>query len=257
MTILAYHMVEPRFDMAITRVTPGQFRRQIESALADGYTIVPLVEYLQYPAPPEKLLALTFDDAYASVYEHAYPILEQFGIRATLFVLTDYIGRLDDWDVNFGNIRFQHMSAGQIVRLSAAGWEIGSHTCNHLDLTRLDSKLLEREVTASKEKLQSLVGREIETISYPFGNCDARVVGICKAAGYRHGVVMGRHHEQLEANFVLQRVGVYLYDFPWLFSKKIVAKYKKMFNLVQRGIDVCSDGTVLVKQGFGKPIKSA
>jgi peptidoglycan/xylan/chitin deacetylase (PgdA/CDA1 family) len=257
MSILAYHMVEPRFDLAVTRVKPAQFRAQLECALSAGYSIMPLADYLQMSRPRTKALALTFDDAYASVYENAFPLLRAYGIRATVFVLADYIGKLDDWDVNFGHIRFPHMTVEQIGELAVAGWEIGSHTCQHWDLTRLSRERLEEEVGGSKQKLERLFGREVHAISYPFGNADLRVVECCKAAGYHCGVVMGRFDKQLEVNYALPRLGVYLFDFPWLFSKKIVAKYEKMFNFIQRGIDVCSDGTVLVKQGFEKPIKSA
>ena len=75
MPILAYHMVEPRFDLAITRVTPPQFARQIRTLLQAGYAIMPLRTYLQSVDSQEKRVALTFDDAYASVYKHAWPVL--------------------------------------------------------------------------------------------------------------------------------------------------------------------------------------
>jgi peptidoglycan/xylan/chitin deacetylase (PgdA/CDA1 family) len=250
-------MVEPRFDIAVTRVTPAQFAHQVETVLRAGFAILPLQDYLNRPEPRERAIALTFDDAYASVYEHAFPVLKQYGLRATLFVITRYMGKLDDWDVNFGHIRFPHMTAEQVVRLAAEGWEIGSHSMRHLDLSRLSQNLLEEEVMGSRRTLEQLTGQKICTISYPFGNTDERVVDCCRKAGYRNGVVMGGLNKQLEVSFNLPRLGVYLYDFPALFEKKVFGKYEKMFNFIQRGIDICSDGTVLVKQGIGKPRKSA
>jgi len=255
--ILAYHMVEPRFDIAITRVTPRQFGAQIEALLSAGYSVLPLREGLEHSRPQEKTLVITFDDAYGSVYEHAFPVLRANGVRATLYVPAGYIGKLDDWDVNFGRIQFRHMTADQILTLHEAGWEIGSHGCRHLDLTRLEGERLEEEVAGSKALLEELIRGEIDAISYPFGNTDERVIACCNKAGYRTGVVMGRPHKQLEVNMTLQRLGVYLYDFQALFAKKVFGKSEKLFKLIQRGIDVCSDGTVLVRQGFKKPRKSA
>ncbi len=257
MRILAYHMVEPRFDLAITRVTPRQFAAQIEGLLRADYTLLSLREGLSGASLQDKNVVLTFDDAYASVYEHAFPVLRANGLRATLYVPAGYIGRLDDWDVNFGNIQFPHMTAEEIHALHEAGWEIGSHGINHLDLTRLAGKRLEEEVAGSKALLEKLIDGRVDAISYPFGNTDERVIACCQKAGYRSGVVMGRPHKQLEANMTLQRLGVYLYDFPALFEKKVLGKHEKMFKFIQRGIDFCSIGTVLVRQGLKKPRKSA
>lgn len=250
-------MVEPRFDLAVTRVTPRQFQRQIEMALAAGLTFLPLREYLAQPPPRHHLAAITFDDAYQSIHDHAFPLLQRLGLRATLFVPSAWLGKMDDWDVNFFNIRFPHMTAGQVREIAGAGWEIGSHAATHRDLTRLSDAELRDELTLSRHFLQELTGDSVTSISYPFGNTDARVVAACQAAGYQYGCVMGRIHAQLEATYCIPRFGVYLYDFPRLFVKKSVAKYQKMFKLLQRGTDFCSNGTVLVKQGGKKPLKSA
>ncbi len=255
MPILAYHMVEPRFDLSITRVKPDQFRRQIEIALASGYRFVTLREYLAQAQVDEKAVALTFDDGYESIYQYALPILQEYDIRATVFVISHYLGKMDDWDVNFGGIRFRHLDADGVRALHDAGWEIGSHTCSHWDLTRLSAAGRREEVTASKMELERLTQAQVQTISYPFGNTNAEVIADCRAAGYEAGVVMGRSHVELEMNFNLSRIGVYLFDSPGLFSQKLVAKKQKMFNFIQRGIDFCSDGTVLVRQGIGKPKK--
>lgn len=255
MPILAYHMVEPRFDLSITRVKPDQFRRQIERALASGYRFITLREYLAQSQKDEKCIALTFDDGYESLYQYAFPVLHEYDIRATVFIITHYLGKMDDWDVNFGGIRFRHLDADGVRTLHDAGWEIGSHTCSHWDLTRLSAAGRMEEVAASRMELERLIQSPVETISYPFGNTNAEVIADCRVAGYKAGVVMGRSHVTLEKNFSLTRIGVYLFDSPWLFSQKLVAKKQKMFNFIQRGIDFCSDGTVLVRQGIGKPKK--
>ncbi|HQG47129.1 MAG TPA: polysaccharide deacetylase family protein, partial [bacterium] len=163
----------------------------------------------------------------------------------------------DDWDVNLCWLSFPHMTQDQICELAGAGWEIGSHSLYHRDLTRMGAEQRLEELEGSKRLLEAMTGTTIDAISYPFGNTNAAVVDCCKRAGYRSGVVMGRFNIALEVNYVLPRLGVYLYDSPLLFEKKVFGKHEKLFNFIQRGIDFCSDGTVLVKQGFRKPRKSA
>jgi len=243
-------MVEPRFDLSVTRVTPGQFQRQILRAIDLGYTFHSLGQALQGDVQGEKSLVLTFDDAYASVHRHAFAFLQRLGIPATVFVVGDYVGRLDTWDVNFANICFPHMDWEQLLELKDAGWEIGSHTLSHRDLTRLSASEMERELLESKVLLESRLAKSVNIVSYPFGNTNSAVAAACIRAGYHIGVVMGRRYPDIRQEMVMQRLGVYLFDGSWLFRQKILAKNIKIFNFIQRCIDFCSDGTVLVRQGW-------
>ncbi|MBN2355981.1 polysaccharide deacetylase family protein [candidate division KSB1 bacterium] len=249
MRILAYHMVEPRFDVSVTRVTPKQFGRQIETALQLGYRFRTLAQALTHPYKDEKTIVLTFDDGYASVYQHAFPILRACTIPATIFIIVDYIGKLDTWDVNFGNICFPHLSWREIEALAAAGWEIGSHGLTHRDLTRLNREEQYEELYRSKANLEQTLTLTIDSISYPFGRVNPSISHLCREIGYRRGVVMGRRCRDVDVDFCLGRQGIYLFDGIRLFRQKIVAKNIKMLNFMQRCIDYCSMGTVIVKQG--------
>jgi peptidoglycan/xylan/chitin deacetylase (PgdA/CDA1 family) len=243
-------MVEPCFDLSVTRVTPRQFERQIHRALDLGYMFQSLSQALLCESVGNKSLVLTFDDAYASVYHHAFAFLQRLGIQATVFVVAGYVGRMDTWDVNFGNICFRHMDWGQLRELADTGWEIGSHTMTHRDLTRLSAAELTNEIVDSKALLESKFEKSVDIVSYPFGNTNSAVADACIRAGYRLGVVMGRRYAGVPAGMAVQRLGIYLFDTPWLFQQKILAKNIKIFNFIQRFIDFCSDGTVLVRQGW-------
>ncbi len=245
-------MVEPRFDVSVTRVTPKQFARQIEAALKQGFTFRTLSQALADPDNRGKTMVLTFDDGYQSVFEYAFPVLKAYGLPATIFVVVGYVGKLDTWDVNFANICFPHLSWLQVETLAAAGWEIGSHTLSHLDLTRLPQGRCWQELYQSKILLEKNLCLTIESISYPFGRVSRPIAEWCGQVGYRWGVVMGRTFNDVPANFCIKRQGVYLFDFPWLFQQKIVAKNSKILNFMQRCMDFCSMGTVIVKQGPGR-----
>jgi peptidoglycan/xylan/chitin deacetylase (PgdA/CDA1 family) len=249
MTILAYHMVDRRFDASITHVLPRQFARQMECALNLGFHFFTLHELLQAP-DDAKNLALTFDDGFRSVYENAWPILKALGIPATVFMLPAFAGQYDSWDVNFFGIRFRHLDWRQLEALKASGWEIGSHGMSHRDLTRLCQADLAHELTAAKTLLNARLDAQIRYFSYPFGNVDARVASACLQAGYEGAVIMARKPAGIPALFALPRLGIYLFEPLSVFRQKILRRHAGFYAGWQYFVDCCSDGTVLVKQGF-------
>ncbi|NOY58718.1 MAG: polysaccharide deacetylase family protein [Calditrichaeota bacterium] len=250
MSVLAYHMVDTRFDWGITRVTPKQFRRQIEFALNRGFTFQTISEYLSYENDHSKHIAITFDDGYKSIYDYAFKILKQFGIKATLFVIPGFVGQRNTWDVNIGWLKFDHLGWHDIKEMHDAGWEIGSHSMSHRDLTRLDNRELDYELDASKMLLERRLNSPVHVISYPFGNANRRVCEASAKHGYQAGVVMGKKITHVPEKFAVPRIGLYLLDSLKIFEQKIYLKNMRAYRTLQRFIDLCSDGTVVVKQGL-------
>ncbi len=98
----------------------------------------------------KKKVAFTFDDAYQDVYLNAFPLLQKFGFTACIFVITGYVGKYNEWDYNWGRNRKKHLSWEQIKEMADAGFEFGSHTVNHPDLTKIPDKFVEYELKRSK-----------------------------------------------------------------------------------------------------------
>ncbi|NPA80181.1 MAG: polysaccharide deacetylase family protein, partial [Thermotogae bacterium] len=159
----------------------GQFKRHLNYLLRK---FTPL-EHLRLPLPRDEFL-ITFDDALNGVYENAYPLMRERGLKGAIFVITDFIGRRNLWDATFGFPR-RHMDKSAIVELSEAGWIIGSHTTSHRALTHLNDRELRRELEYSKKYLEDLIGRPVITLAYPFGLYDVRVVRMAERVGYRWG----------------------------------------------------------------------
>lgn len=250
MSILAYHMVDPRFDWGITRVTPKQFRRQIEFALKRGFSFQTISEYLSHENDRTKRIAITFDDGYKSVYDYAFPILKQFEIKATLFVIPGFVGQRNTWDVNIGWLKFDHLDWCEINKIHDAGWEIGSHSMSHRDMTRLGNRELDYELGASKLLLEKRINSGVRVISYPFGNANSNVCRASAEHGYQAGVVMGKKIRNVPEQFAVPRIGLYLLDSMKIFEQKIYLKNMWAYRTLQRVINLCSDGTVVVKQGI-------
>jgi len=180
------------------------------SELKCSASSAPLQSEIRNPkSPMDKLVALSFEDAYASVYEYAWPTMERYGFRGTLFVVAGYVGRQNQWNTNFGGRRFRHLNWKELKTLSEAGWEIGSHTESHRDLTALNTEELMRELRESKQALEDALGVSVQILSYPFGRYDERVRDAAMEAGYRMGCAFSPHRDD---PFTMAQTAIYRMD---------------------------------------------
>jgi peptidoglycan/xylan/chitin deacetylase (PgdA/CDA1 family) len=141
---------------------------------------------------PPKSVAVTFDDAWRSVLERAYPILSRLETPATVFVPIDYPDRdgtmswpgVDRWLGGPHEGEMRCLSWSELRDLADKGWEIGSHSCSHPRLTTLADDELGRQLRESRAACEREVGSPCESFAYPYGDCDERVIAATGAAGY-------------------------------------------------------------------------
>jgi peptidoglycan/xylan/chitin deacetylase (PgdA/CDA1 family) len=153
---------------------------------------------------------LTFDDGYASLAEHAYPVLADLGFTATTFLITDYIGTTNTWDVQYTWNRLQHLGWPQIEQWRARGFDFASHGATHRRLTWLDDAAIEAELRGSRAALTTRLGPEAgRAVAYPFGAVDPRVLECAQRAGYELGFGGVRGNGN---SLQLPRVPVYFWD---------------------------------------------
>lgn len=189
--VLLYHRIGlPRITSLVAGqyVAPALFRSQQASLIADGWQCVSLQQAAFGKNEDRNRFVLTFDDAYCSVYEHAYPALLKLGLTATIYVVAEQIGGCNQWDYRKGDCREPLMTLDQIREMADHGFEIGSHTLSHPRLTSLDDKQLNRELKDSKQRLEDMLGRAVPSLSYPYGDHDQRVIAAARAAGYTNAV---------------------------------------------------------------------
>jgi peptidoglycan/xylan/chitin deacetylase (PgdA/CDA1 family) len=223
---LCYHAVSPTWDVDIS-VTPDAFERQLEYLLRADWKIVTFSEAVLTPSAP-RTLALTFDDAFASVKQFAAPVLARHGVGATMFVPTTYVSRatpmawegLEMWETTPHASELTPMSWNDLGELAQAGWEIGSHTCTHPHLTRLDDDAVGAELEHSRTECQERLGLDCDSIAYPYGDVDHRVAKLASAAGYRAGAAMSTKLEPL-GSLRWPRTGAYYGDTDWRFRVKV------------------------------------
>ncbi len=157
---------------------PDDLRAQLRWLLDNGYTPI-FFEDLKHADAIEKPVLLTFDDSFRDNYTELFPILREYGVKATLFVIQGTIG----WDANLSAAQLREMLASGLVRAEC-------HTQYHCFLDELPDGQLNEELTWSKVGLTKLSGRIPCAIAYPAGREDARAVAICRRE-YRFGVKMG------------------------------------------------------------------
>jgi peptidoglycan/xylan/chitin deacetylase (PgdA/CDA1 family) len=184
--ILFYHRIMPHLPGIPApglNVIPSAFRRQLEGLLERGYTFLALRDVLSrleqgYPLP-EKAVVLTFDDGFASLFVHAWPILQDLQVPATVFVVTGYVDTEVPMPFDFWGMRYHTRTPSEAWRsltweecrvMEAAGLiEIGAHTHTHRDL-RDDPVAFEADLTQCFDALQSHLGRTGPLFAFPFGD---------------------------------------------------------------------------------------
>jgi len=251
--VLAYHLVDRRLDAGIAWITPKRFEKQIAWLAAAGYRSLSLSGFLQHHhSANEKCVVITFDDGYSSLHQYALPILARYHFRATVFVVTGYVGRPNLWDVKFFLPRFHHLDWGELRELMAAGWEIGSHSLNHDYLPSLADDELRHDLAASRKILEDHLQAPVRHLSLPFGRGNQRVYRAAKETGYQSVAVLGSEKSAIKNHhsntIIIPRRGVYLFDSMRSFRQRVEASPDSKWQYWrQRTISAFSLGTVMVK----------
>jgi peptidoglycan/xylan/chitin deacetylase (PgdA/CDA1 family) len=178
--VIYYHRVGP-FAAGAERkmnVEPGRFRAQMIH-LARRYRVVTLDEVLA--GATGRVAAITFDDGYRDLMEHAVPVLRELRLPATFFIVAGAIGAKDAWYRSEQEI----VTWEDLEKLKFMGFEIGAHSMTHPRLTELDDSKLEWELREPKRLIEERLGVPVRHLAYPQGQHDERVKKAVQAAGYR------------------------------------------------------------------------
>lgn len=188
--VLCYHRIGGPLELGVTRVGRSAFARQMMALATAGWRTVSLMEFAatHQPHAARRTFLLTFDDGYASLADCAYPVLADLGFTATTFLITDYVGKTNTWDMRYTWDRIPHLAWGQIEHWRGRGFDFGSHGATHRRMTWLDDQAVQAELQRSRDVLRARLGAEVgRAIAYPFGAVDSRIVEHAKAAGYELG----------------------------------------------------------------------
>jgi peptidoglycan/xylan/chitin deacetylase (PgdA/CDA1 family) len=229
--ILMYHAVgEYQEDPFSLCVTPERFATHMRVLQRLGLRGVGVGELLNAwrNGGWHGLVGITFDDGYRGLVEAALPELRARRFSATVFVLSELMGRSNEWDASA--TKWPLLSVPDIERLIDAGIEIGSHGSRHVALSTADAEQRRAEVISSRERLESKLGIAVRGFAYPYGSCNDRARLEVRGAGYEYACAV----EPLSSPgvFALPRIGAVQRDTPTRLAAKTVA-YRRYLAHVQ------------------------
>lgn len=180
--IIQYHHIDSETP-AVTSVTPAQFKQHMDYLAGNKFTVWPLpklINALQNNAPlPSKVIAISFDDGYASVYQHALPIMRRYDFPFTVFINTDRIGG-DGF-----------MSWQQLRELGDDGATIANHTTTHSHLLRKHAaesetqwqQRIKNDIRRAETTIIKQLGHSPGFLAYPYGEYNHSLEKIVKQLG--------------------------------------------------------------------------
>ncbi len=215
-TILCYHAVDPGWKSPLS-MTPSGFRRHCEW-LARHRAVVDLEEAVGKVDGrgrlPSGLCSITFDDGLRSAFEHALPTLLDYGLTATVFLVAATVGpeaQQVDWIDDLPRGALATLTLDQIQEMAAHGVRFGSHSYSHRDLTSLSDDECFKDLYASKQLLEDVLGRPVPLLAYPRGLHNDAVRRAARRAGFTHAFGTARRRP-LPSRWGIPRMGVYAGD---------------------------------------------
>lgn len=208
--ILTYHQIGEDLGSGLS-VSVKTFVGQMQFLKDKGYHSITLEEAAgllksEKPLPPRSVV-ITFDDGFKNIYTLAYSILEKYGFTATIFLVADFLGKDNDWSENKEKLSSPLLGPEEIASMPSISY--GSHALNHRHLTRLSESEAREEIGSSRKKLQDLIGREILTFCYPYGDYNASIARIVQEAGYSCACTTRRgNRHRPDKLFVLKRIPI-------------------------------------------------
>ena len=181
--VLLYHMVEKEevgLDVIVS-ITPEQLRTHLQTIRENGYTTITYTDYYNYITKgtrlPKKPILITFDDGYTNNYEYLFPLLKEFKMKATIFVVTSTVGTTPG--------EYPHFTWEQAREMQDSGYvDIQSHTHTHADMTSLTLEQVKYELRMSRFLIEKNLGKKCEFLAYPYGFYNDDVLQIATDAGF-------------------------------------------------------------------------
>ena len=219
-----------------TSTSPGVFAMHMKYLNDNNYKAISLSEAVnlfsnqsisQPSCQSSNYVVITFDDGFRDFYTN-FPILNQYGFTATIFLPTDFIN-----DTHKNKFKGKDcLSWSEVCELRKKGVIFGSHTATHPQLKLLKKNEIEYELKQSKDTIEEHISEPIESFSYPyaFPEEDREFIVYLRAlleeCGYKNGVStrIGTTKNG-EGKFFLQRIPVNSCDDIPLFEAKLKGAY--------------------------------
>ena len=171
--VLLYHSISN--DNSPMSLNINFFENQMNYLKNNGFQTVDFNE-INPNLKSKKQIIITFDDGYKDILNNALPILKKYNFKATSFFVTNLIGQNNSWDVKKKSyIKKEIMNPSDILQWISSGMHIGSHSHNHVDLTKISEEKLLYELEFSKKFLEDKFDNKNNIFCYPYGKVNENV----------------------------------------------------------------------------------
>jgi peptidoglycan/xylan/chitin deacetylase (PgdA/CDA1 family) len=183
--ILLYHHIDDHTP-ALTSTSPKAFEQQLNYLADNDFQVWPLIKIIDHLTNnknmPDKVVAISFDDSYQSIYNTAFPLLSKRGWPFTIFVSTDAIDQ--DYQLQ--------TSWEQLREMTAKGATIGNHSSSHKHLLKQlpnESHLewqrrISLDIAKAEQRIIEEIGVSNKLFAYPYGENNKALRQLVSELGY-------------------------------------------------------------------------
>jgi peptidoglycan/xylan/chitin deacetylase (PgdA/CDA1 family) len=184
--ILLYHRVQSEASSGTYTISVDTFKSHMQILVQNGCQSISVAQLrsaiIEGALLPPKPIIITFDDGNVDNFDIAFPIMQSYGLTGTAYIVANRLGSEG------------YLSVEQLEQMVHAGWEIGSHSMTHADLTKISAIQLREEMLGSRYRLEDAIGIEIRSFAYPYGSYQADFAAKALQYGYYTGVGLGKHN---------------------------------------------------------------
>lgn len=214
--ILTFHSLDN--DGSVISFNPARFKKILTILKSKGYTAISLHDLIEWMDSKQSLespaFVITFDDGFENLYHHAFPVLEEYGFQATIFLTAGYCGLKNNWHSQPSHIPLKPiLTWDQVREMSKTVFDIQAHSINHPYLSQEPSEVVENEITGSKKMIEDKIGKAVDFFAYPYGDYNDLV--------YKLGSIHYQGACSVDLNFttvnsdryLLERIDMYYFSF--------------------------------------------
>jgi len=180
--ILLYHHITDITPANRYYVSPANFKVQMQALKDWGFTTITPAYLRQVLVNggdlPSRPVVITFDDGDLDVYQNAFPIMQEDGFIGAFYIVSTRLGASG------------YVGVEQLKEMVVGGWEIGSHTKNHYDLT-VNHNIVRDEMLQSRLDIEDALSVTVTSIAYPYGLVDVYIATKAQEYGYFTGMGLG------------------------------------------------------------------
>ena len=205
-SVLLYHQIgnNPNLNTNLNCFCSIEdFENQMEFLKVNNIKVISLEEACDLNEKRQSIftphVVLSFDDGCESFYKIVHPILKKFGFNAVLYPVAGYLGNYATWK-NIKNSEIKIMDSEMLIELKRIGYEIGSHTIDHIKLSTLSKEEAYYQIMKSKVILEEILNEAIISFSYPHGDYNSETIEILKECGFKNAVTCQNKYFDYEAS---------------------------------------------------------